>query len=449
MRPSETHPETLAGSRSTQRRRSVSIPWPIATTFRESSGNERRSTLRTAVESRSASDERPARLPVREPEEQRDAPRPHERGGEDRVERDAVRDDRERPRRELAGEARDEAAAALGLRRRAEDVDAAVLGQRALDRPVGEHDHLVDPARRARGACRRPPREPGRRDRRPAWRRRAARHRKSRSPSSKCGRAGTALAGVERLSEHREGAGRRQRSRRGRSAAAATEAARRSSTGPPPRRSRRPRADRPRPPRRRRSARAGRRRRSRPARASVYGVGESAKRQFSQSASRSTRSPARVGRAGRRSKRSTRRARGRPRHELRREPRPGAGAASASRAARRRSASRRRSARSAAAAPRASRTRSSFAACSSREDPAAAVGRVGRDPQRHPDLERLAADRHADEADRDGRRPSARPPRRAARRRAGPGSARRTRRAPLVGAVAPDAPHQIGDIGAP
>ena len=33
----------------------MSIPCPIATTFRESSGNERRSTVSTADESRSAS----------------------------------------------------------------------------------------------------------------------------------------------------------------------------------------------------------------------------------------------------------------------------------------------------------------------------------------------------------------------------------------------------------
>ena len=52
---------------------SRSMPCPIATTFRESIGNERRSTLITAVARLLGRLERPRALPVREPEEDRHA----------------------------------------------------------------------------------------------------------------------------------------------------------------------------------------------------------------------------------------------------------------------------------------------------------------------------------------------------------------------------------------
>ena len=77
---------------------SRSMPWPIARTFGESSGNERRSTLSTTLRDALGEPERPARVPVRVPEQHRDAERPGERRREHRVDRAHVRDDGDRPR---------------------------------------------------------------------------------------------------------------------------------------------------------------------------------------------------------------------------------------------------------------------------------------------------------------------------------------------------------------
>ena len=55
VRPSETARSGSTASRSTGANAARSIPWPIATTFPDGNGNERSSTLRTAVASRSAS----------------------------------------------------------------------------------------------------------------------------------------------------------------------------------------------------------------------------------------------------------------------------------------------------------------------------------------------------------------------------------------------------------
>ena len=93
--------------------------------------------------------QQPALAPVREPEEDVHAERPRERRGEHRVDRAHVGEHRRGPGppRELPGERRLEAQAAARPARGAERPDAAVLGKRALDRAVREHDELVDPCR--------------------------------------------------------------------------------------------------------------------------------------------------------------------------------------------------------------------------------------------------------------------------------------------------------------
>ncbi len=86
----------------------------------------------------------------------------------------------------------------LAPRAGAEELDAAVVGQRAVDGAVGEHDDLVDPCReRAQLADDRAEvrvlgiDDLGGED--------DPRHRKSRSPSSKCGRSGRPCPGSSAL----------------------------------------------------------------------------------------------------------------------------------------------------------------------------------------------------------------------------------------------------------
>ena len=173
------------------------MPWPIGRTFGESSGNERRSTLTIAVQTRSAARSvglvvrageladvdsvadrmhlrgverkraavdarhrggRPLRrpqqaagAPVRVPEHERDAQRAHERRGEDGVDRAHVGDDRAAAQAaELRRERRFEPRAAPGPRARPEGADARVGGQRVRNGPVREDDHLVHTPRERR-----------------------------------------------------------------------------------------------------------------------------------------------------------------------------------------------------------------------------------------------------------------------------------------------------------
>ena len=102
----------------------------------------------TAVETRSAA---LSRSLARQCVNQRTsgiAQRPHERGGEDGVDRAHVRDDRASPEpRELARERGLEARAAQRPVPGAERAHAAVVGQHARDGAVGEHDDLVDERR--------------------------------------------------------------------------------------------------------------------------------------------------------------------------------------------------------------------------------------------------------------------------------------------------------------
>ena len=198
VRPSETTRSCSPPGRSTQAKTSVSIPWPIATTLFESSGKERLSTLSTGGREPVREDERPAAVPVREPEQQRDSARQRERCGEDGVARDDVCDDGDRLRAQLLPQGRGEEAAALERRRGAEHVHAAVLRERPLDGAIRENGHLVHPlGERAQLADGRPEDRVVRID--DLGGEDDLRHRKSRSPSSKCGRSGTAWSGCSAL----------------------------------------------------------------------------------------------------------------------------------------------------------------------------------------------------------------------------------------------------------
>ncbi len=85
---------------------------------------------------------------MREPEDERNAQRPHERRGENGVDRAHVRDDGAAPKPgKLARQRGLEARATECLVRRPEGAHAAVLRKHALDRAVGEHDDLVDELR--------------------------------------------------------------------------------------------------------------------------------------------------------------------------------------------------------------------------------------------------------------------------------------------------------------
>ena len=88
--------------------------------------------------------QRRARTPVREPEDERNPERPHERRAEHRVDRAHVRDDADGPRAELARQRRLEAQAAADLAAVAEQPHARVRRERPVRRAVGEHDQLVD-----------------------------------------------------------------------------------------------------------------------------------------------------------------------------------------------------------------------------------------------------------------------------------------------------------------
>ena len=142
---------------------SRSIPCPIARTFLDGSGNERWSTLVTAVETRSAACSRSARAPVREPEDERDAQRPHERRGEHGVDRAHVRDDRAAPQaRQLARERGLEARAAQRLGARARNVRTRqFVGKHARRRRRRRARRPRRRARRARGSSAPSPRAPG------------------------------------------------------------------------------------------------------------------------------------------------------------------------------------------------------------------------------------------------------------------------------------------------
>ena len=82
---------------------------------------------------------------MREPEDEGDAQRAHERGGEDGVDRAHVRDDGSSPKAgKLARERCFEARAAQRSVPGPERAHAAVVGEHARDGAVGEHDDLVD-----------------------------------------------------------------------------------------------------------------------------------------------------------------------------------------------------------------------------------------------------------------------------------------------------------------
>ena len=99
----------------------------------------------TAVETRSAAFEQVARPPVREPEDERDPQRAHERSGEDGVDRAHVRNDGPSPETgKLARERGFEARTAQRSVPGSERADAAVVGKHARDGAVREHDDLVD-----------------------------------------------------------------------------------------------------------------------------------------------------------------------------------------------------------------------------------------------------------------------------------------------------------------
>ena len=105
--------------------------------------DRRRDTLRRL--------EQVARAPVREPEDERNAQRAHERGGENGVDRAHVRDDGSSPQaRKLARERGLEAHAAQRSVAGAKRAHAAVVGEHARNGAVGEHDDLVDEPASAR-----------------------------------------------------------------------------------------------------------------------------------------------------------------------------------------------------------------------------------------------------------------------------------------------------------
>ncbi len=85
-----------------------------------------------------------AGAPVREPEDERNAERPHERRAEHGVDRAHVRDDADRPRAELTHERSLEAQAAPDLVSVAEQPHPRVRRQRTVCGAVGENDQLVD-----------------------------------------------------------------------------------------------------------------------------------------------------------------------------------------------------------------------------------------------------------------------------------------------------------------
>ena len=127
------------------------MPCPIASTFSDSSGNERRSTDDDRGREALGGAQQPARAPVREPEQERHTQWPHERRSEHRVDRAHVRDDCPSTQsRQLARECRFEASSAAELAARAKRPHAAVRRQDALDRSVRKDDDLVDERRERR-----------------------------------------------------------------------------------------------------------------------------------------------------------------------------------------------------------------------------------------------------------------------------------------------------------
>ena len=85
-------------------------------------------------------------LPVREPQQHRHPPRTRKRRSEHGVDRAHVGDHGERSAAaaELRGQRSFELHPTCRLGGAREEADATVLGERALDRSVGEHDDLVD-----------------------------------------------------------------------------------------------------------------------------------------------------------------------------------------------------------------------------------------------------------------------------------------------------------------
>ena len=136
-----------------RRRRRCRCRGRSRTTLPDSSGNERRSTLRRRPTSRSASDQRAAALPVREPEQHGTRCGSSERRGEQDVARDHVRHEGDRPRVELLAERRSRNSRTRpAWRRRSEQVDAAVRRQHAVDGAHRRGRRARRPARRARSS---------------------------------------------------------------------------------------------------------------------------------------------------------------------------------------------------------------------------------------------------------------------------------------------------------
>ncbi len=95
--------------------------------------------------------QQPTRAPVGEPEQERDAQRPHERRREHGIDRAHVRDDCSSTQSgQLAGECSFETRSAAELAARAKRPHAAVRGQDVIDRAVCKHDDLVDERRERR-----------------------------------------------------------------------------------------------------------------------------------------------------------------------------------------------------------------------------------------------------------------------------------------------------------
>ena len=129
------------------------MPCPIARTFDDCIGTLALVDREHAIDDALGRLQRRARRLLREPEQQRNAQRPRERRGEQRVDRRHVRDDGNRAPSELRRERSDVARTSRRLRRRREALPRQFSGSALVVDRVGDHDDLVD-ARRERADLR-------------------------------------------------------------------------------------------------------------------------------------------------------------------------------------------------------------------------------------------------------------------------------------------------------